>query len=159
MRGLFAAGLFIALAGCGPFGQKSTEEPPKVEAAKAITDAQQVLEGLRAANLPIDKVRTVTAESDGNKLLGRPHQYTSKIDFIDTRFPEGKIEAATNYIEVFADPEDALRRRDYVDGIVKSIPMFTQYLILRKNVLLRVDGAVSPDAAKEYEAAIIKIVG
>jgi hypothetical protein len=131
----------------------------KAEAPKPITDAQQVLEGLRTASLPIDKVRTITAESDSNQLLGRPHQYTSKIDFIDTRFPEGKLEEAINNIEVFSKDEDAAKRRDYIDGIMKDMPLATQYLYLRKNVLLRINGAVSPAAATEYEKAVEKIVG
>jgi hypothetical protein len=42
---------------------------------------------------------------------------------------------------------------------MKDMPLATQYLYLRKNVLLRINGAVSPAAATEYEKAVEKIVG
>lgn len=148
----------MAMAGCGVPNEKLPEDPPTTAAPKTVTDAQQVLTAIRAANLPIDKVRTITAETDANKLLGRPHQYTSKIDFLDTRFPDGKLEEATNNIEVFVTSEDAQRRHDYIDGVMKDLPLATQYLILRKNILVRVNGAVSPTAAKEYEAAVDKLL-
>jgi hypothetical protein len=159
MRIYLVMGVLMSLAACGERSDRAPMDAQKAEAPKPITDAQQVLEGLRTASLPIDKVRTITAESDSNQLLGRPHQYTSKIDFIDTRFPEGKLEEAINNIEVFSKDEDAAKRRDYIDGIMKDMPLATQYLYLRKNVLLRINGAVSPAAATEYEKAVEKIVG
>lgn len=151
--------LSLALAGCG--GTEQADAPPAVEKPKApqIADAKQVADALSAAGLPLGKVRVMTAETDGNKLLGRPGQYTSKIDFIDTRFPENEIEEATNYIEVFDNLDDAQRRHDYVEGVGKSAPMFLQYLILKKNVLVRLDKEISPSVAKEYETALEKIVG
>lgn len=148
----------MALAGCGAPTEKLPEDPAAKPAPKTVADAQEILTAFRAASLPIDKVRTITAETDSNKLLGRPHQYTSKVDFLDTRFPDGKLEEATNNIEVFATPDDAQRRHDYIDGVMKDLPMATQYLILRKNILVRINGAVSPTAAKEYEAAVDKLV-
>lgn len=150
--------VIAAMTGCSAPNEEMPEDPQQTAAPKTVTDAQQVLTALRAANLPIDKVRTITAETDANKMLGRPHQYTSKIDFLDTRFPDGKLEEATNNIEVFATPEDAQRRHDYIDGVMKDLPMATQYLILRKNILVRINNAVSPTAAKEYEAAVEGLV-
>lgn len=150
----------VSLAGCGD--GKTSNEQARAEQPKAVAveNAQQILDGLMAAKLPLDNIRTVTAENDSNQLLGRPGQYTSKIDFVDRRFPLGKLdEEATNNIEVFANEADAKARYDYVDGIVKSSPLFLQYLLLKKNVLIRLNQAVTPDVAKDYEAALAKVVG
>lgn len=131
----------------------------RVDSPKPITDGQQIVAALQAAKLPIEKLHVVTAENDENKLLGRPRGYVSKIDFIDARFPDGKLNAATNNIEIFANSDHARRRSEYIDEIMRDMPIFTQYLILRKNVLIRLDQAVAPAAAKEYEAVLVKVVG
>ncbi len=148
--------VLILASGCS----KQEEAIQAVATAKAIevSTAQQVMDGFVKSGLPVDKVRNVSASDDANQLLGRPHQYTSKIDFIDTRFPEGKLDEATNNIEVFANDEDARARRDYIDRVMRDMPMATQYLFLRKNVLVRINGALTPEAAKEYEDASAKLL-
>jgi hypothetical protein len=147
------------LAACGQQPEASAERESPVVAARQIDRAQVVLEAFKSEKLPIGRVHVVTAENDPNQQLGRPGGYISKIDFIDTRFPDGKVEEATNNIEVFASEDDAKRRYDYVDGIMRDAPIFTQYLLLRRNVVVRLDQALTPDVAKEYEAALADVVG
>ena len=58
-----------------------------------------------------------------------------------------------------SNESDAKSRYEYVNGIVKNgRSMFAQYLYLDGNVLLRIDGALTPSQAKEYHAAFNKIM-
>lgn len=50
-----------------------------------MSTADQVVDGLRAAGLPIGEVQVFDASNDPNSQLGRPGQYTSKASFADTR--------------------------------------------------------------------------
>jgi len=159
---LLSIGLMISLLGCGSsstVATPSTSAPAKeaVQPAKVIT-AEGIGNSIKA-NIPtMSGVVVYTEDTDTNKLLGRPNQYTSKVSFADTRTEQLSKDYPTGgSVEVFANPQDAKTRETYVDGISKSSSMFTQYLYLKGNVLLRIDGALTPTQAKEYEAAFNKI--
>lgn len=150
---LFAS---VALAGCKP----ASNEPPPVVAPKVET-AEDVANGLVKAGLPVANIKVVTAETDDNKMLGRPGQYNSKVYFDDTRHPtkEDEFETVENTIEGFPSEEEAKRRQEYVAEVTKAMPMFNQYIYRAGKFVLRLDKAVLPDEAKAYETALSKITG
>ncbi len=71
---------------------------------------------------------TVTAENDPNHLLGRPHEYTSKVTFSDSWVPAVQVTGADpgdvergGAIEAFANPADAEARAAYIRGVAESL--------------------------------------
>lgn len=156
----FAAVLVLGmLAACGSGDDQKASNSTSTESAPVSTKgASEIVAGLKATGLPVDRVRDITAETDGNKLLGRPNQYVSKTDFVDGRAADGDLGENTNQVEVFATEEDAKARFDYVDRVSKSAPMFNQYLYLRGKVVLRLSNALTPEIAKAYEAALDKVI-
>jgi len=156
---VLSAVVMILLAGCSSGGStqstSTTEQKPKVDITKMT--AGEIVKTFQDAGFPIGSVTVYTAETDENSLLGRPNQYTSKAKFTDTRTSEPAAGSATENtaggtIEVFNNAEDAQARYDYIEPITKN-SMFSQYLYLYKNVFLRIDGALTPDQAAQYEAA------
>lgn len=154
------AGLFLVFAlvlgGCG--SQEKAQPTPKLP-----TNAEEVVKALKESGLPIGDVQVFTAENDPNSLLGRPGQYTSKVNFVDTRINEPISEgiSITNggSVEVFASMEDAKKRYDYVSNIAKSGPaIFVEYDYLVGKVLLRISGKLTPQQAAEYEAKLKEIM-
>lgn len=127
--------------------------------SKPIT-AQEAFTGISATVGSAKISGTVTAENDPNKLLGRPHQYTSKITFDDTRIAavdvsgtdKGDVERG-GAIEAFANPADAKARAEYIQTVTKSMPMLAEYDYVHGSVLVRVSRYLTPEQAAEYEAA------
>lgn len=74
--------------------------------------AKQLVIKLQESNIPIDNVIVYNEQTDENKLLGRPNQYVSKINFADTRldqFDDASPNGGT--IEVFNNSSDLKRRK------------------------------------------------
>lgn len=125
-------------------------------------DAQQVLEQIKA--LGVGTVGTIVVYdevTDTNNLLGRPNQYTSKVNFEDTRVEQhilldkhGNPDPVGGTIEVFNNEEDTTSRRNHIERIEKSLPTMVQYLYQRNNILLRIDKELTPTQASEYEKAL-----
>lgn len=135
--------LMFILVGCGSTLKTSTTAP-----AKAKVTAQSILDKLKVKEASyMTNITVVTAENDANKLLGRPNQYTEKITWKDKRSKDSQVDCS---IELFSNKEDATARKTYLDGIIKSIPMLTQYITQKDNVLLRIDGVLTPTQSKEY---------
>ncbi|MBU3171329.1 hypothetical protein [Clostridium estertheticum] len=95
----------------------------------------------------ITKIEMVTAENDQNKLLGRPNQYTEKICWSDGRLKDSQTVSS---IEVFNNKVDATARKTYIETISKSMPMLTQYLTVKDNILLRIESGLTPVQSEEY---------
>ena len=126
--------MMFVLIGCG-----ST-------ASKKALNAEEYGSKLKEAGLSIENIEVTTAENDKNKLMGRPNQYTSKINFTN------------GTIEVFANKEDAKNRKEYIDTIGKKASMLAEYSYVNDaGTLLRIDKKVTPDDAKKYEEAFQKI--
>lgn len=124
--------LLFALVGCG-------------KSAKSL-NAEEYGTKLKEVGLAIENVEVTTEENDTNKLMGRPNQYTSKINFTN------------GSIEVFANKEDATNRKEYIDNIGKKMPLVAEYSYINDvGTLLRLDKKVTPDDAKKYEEAFMKI--
>src|SRR5665647_137930 len=85
------------IIGCS---QSVTSDKIGQKIEKKILTAAEVLDGLKSAGLPIGNAVEYTAETDTNKLLGRPGQYTGKANFEDTRIDED-TQSLNDSIEVF----------------------------------------------------------
>jgi hypothetical protein len=93
-----------------------------------------------------------------NHLLGRPNQYTSKVNFHDSRIPAAANLDTTGggSIEVFSNRTDAVARFKYVRAFGKT-SMFAEYDYLNRHVLLRLSNVLTPSQAARYKAALLKI--
>lgn len=94
--------------------------------------------------------------SDPNKLLGRPHQYTAKAVWTDSRSGEtGEPGTDTGgTVEIFATPEDCDKRAKYVDSVTSAVSALSEYDYKKPFVLVRLTHKLAPSQAKEYEAAL-----
>lgn len=155
MRFTVLIGMF-ALAACQQTETQSNV--PEESAASSPTvelDAEDYTNRLAEAGLPITDIVVVTEETDDNQMLGRPGQYTSKTYFIDERHRgQGFQPEEQNTVEVFSTVEDATRRREYVEGVIAEMPMFNQYIIQSGTAVMRLDKAITPSQAREYETAL-----
>jgi hypothetical protein len=118
---------------------------------------------LKGQGLPVRQVKVYSEADDPNKLLGRPGQYIGKANFRDSRADSDRARGLDvsegGSIEVFAFEGDARQRADYVEEIARSGGgLFAEYDYLRGKVLLRVAGNLTPTEAREYQAALKKIV-
>lgn len=126
-----------------------------------VSSAESVLLALQSAGLPVGDYVVYTAETDLNGLLGRPGQYTAKVNFIDTSIGSGSSEfniADGGSIEVFETVEQAEVRAEYLTEIVMANPAFVEYDFFNGSILLRVSGTLTPDEAARYDAALQEIV-
>jgi hypothetical protein len=167
---MLSAGLLAA--GCGSDKSGKSDEsgaaaPPAATASssspapKKLT-AEQVAKALKDHNLPIKKITVYDENTDPNKKLGRPGQYTSKVSFIDSRVKNGQPNDVSSggSVEVFEDAADALARGRYIQTTLRSMPMLgAEYDYISGGVLLRVAGELRPSGAKAYGAALETIAG
>lgn len=119
-------------------------------------DATAIMVMLSDAELPIDTASSVTYDqnTDENGLLGRPNQYTSKVNFADTRYPDDPTGCT---IEVFNNEDDCIKRANYLEAVTSSTSVFGQYIYRRGNVLFRLDYDIPPLDAKQYEEAFYSL--
>lgn len=161
--------LFLSAAvlnGCGPTSSSTNNNAnsPSSSASKSQkpSDANAIVNALKAAGMPIGNVNVYTETNDPNKLLGRPGQYTSKVNFIDTTVNEDSSQGIEvlngGSVEVFANQDDSKKRYDYVSNIAKSAPMFNEYDFQFRNVVLRTSKDLTPTQEKAYEEALKKVL-
>lgn len=139
----------------------STPSPTSApQAAHVGQTADQLLQGLKAHGLPIGVSFTYNAANDLNHDLGRPGQYTGKVNYKDTRITsteQGAEILVSNggSIEVFASPSDATHRFAYLQALSKSgVPQFVEYEYLDGVVILRISSRLTPDQAVAYQTAL-----
>lgn len=123
--------------------------------------AEKIINMLKEKNTHIGKIIIYNEETDTNNLLGRPNQYTSKIQFEDDRISQEYVEennAKGGTIEVFENEEDMQNRKKYIESISSQMSMFAQYIYSKGNVLLRLDEELTPQQAEEYEKAFYEIL-
>src|SRR5665648_988685 len=147
---LLSIGLMVILLGCGA-PTSTTPAKEATQPAKVIT-AEGISDSFKNGGLPMTDIVVYTEETDTNKLMGRPNQYISKVNFMDSRVTDskkgGRLEACT----------DAQTRFHYIESVTKDTPMLLQYMYLKGNALLRIDKDLTPTQAKEYETALGKII-
>lgn len=144
------------LLGCGA----STASKPAISASPSPspTTTGAVIDHLKASGLPVGEVQTYSAQTDTNHLLGRPHQYTAKANFHDTRLaasPDFAVDGGGS-VEIFATPQDLQTRATYVRKLAENA-MFAEYDYTNGLVLLRVSHLVGPDQAAQYQQALTRL--
>ena len=123
--------------------------------------AEEICNELKNNNNNIGKIVVYTEETDSNNLLGRPNQYTSKVNFADNRISQEYVEendAKGGTIEVFNNKTDMKKRKEYIEQISNYSSMFAQYIYSKGNVLLRLEKDLTPEQAQEYEKIFNQIV-
>lgn len=117
---------------------------------------------MKEAGLPIGEILVFDEKTDPNGNLGRPEQYTSKVDFSDTTLEQLDLKnPAGGTIEVFANEKDCTARHKYLEGFADpSMGAFglNQYMYKGDSVILRVSYDVTPTEAKEYETAFTNLL-
>lgn len=131
--------------------------------------AEQICEKLKSSGLPVMHIVSYTSDNDQNKLLGRPNQYISKSDFIDSRYSSSYDRLSKekdfnqlkyNYectVETFNTKEDMQTRYNYVNGFIKQGGMFAQYMYNTDTAILRLSKDLTPAQAKEYQDKFLEI--
>ncbi|WP_145964113.1 hypothetical protein [Chromobacterium phragmitis] len=127
------------------------------ESVKQEVKPETVLSALKKAGIPIAKEVVYTAETDSNKLLGRPNQYVAKANWADGRLSQPQEDMAGGTVEIFKSEDDLKARKEYVERIGKTMPMMAQYQYHNGLVLIRLDKALTPTQAAEYEKALHSI--
>jgi hypothetical protein len=108
--------------------------------------------------IPTGKIVVYTADTDVNKLLGRPNQYISKANFADNRidqFDENDPDGGT--IETFNNSKDLQARKAYIESVEKLLYPEIEYMFVNGNYLLRLSRELTPEQAKEYETVFMAI--
>ena len=123
--------------------------------------ALQILAGLQAKGLPIGTSFHYSASNDLNRLLGRPSQYTGKVNFKDTRIGTSTNQGAEisvsdgGSIEVFSSAGYALNRFTSLQALSKSgRAIFAEYEYLDGTVVLRISSQITPTQASAYQVAL-----
>lgn len=147
---LTAVSLVLAVS-IGLFSNALSESANAVDST--TLSASEIVNKLVRAGYPIKNVIIYTEETDPNTLLGRPSQYTSKVNFEDTRAP---VETADNTIEVFNTISDCQERADYINSL--NAGFVQQYVYSYGNVLLRITFDLLPTHAEAYSEAVSVIV-
>lgn len=175
---LTAAAASLALAGCSSSGTTAapaaTSAPATIAAATTATTtaapataapttkgpvtATTVAQAITAAIHQAKRTAVYTDASDPNHLLGRPHQYTSKVEIRDSRIkagidpqqpPDGIQYGAS--VEVFENSEDAAARAASVEQNTGAQPDTMEYDYVHGDVLIRVSHFLTPAQAKAYD--------
>lgn len=149
MRSLDAMAISVALV--------ASSAASRVEGqVQRVQTAADVVSAFERAGLPVQSVTVLNASSDSNHLLGRPGQYTSKVDFFDARHPgsDGGLHSGENTVEVFPTAAAARARHDYIEAVTRGVPILRQYLVLNGRVLARFDFQLLPSEVEEYRLAL-----
>ena len=141
-----------------PSTSRETTAPSPTSVRGARLTAEQVVTEIKASGQPILGYTIHTAETDPERLLGRPGQYTSKVTFSDRRLARGGgSEAATvdagGAVEVFAAPAHAARRAQRLAAAPRP-----PFLFRRGPVLVQVSPQLGRKAAVGYDAALARVV-
>lgn len=122
-----------------------------------MTSEQLTIE-LQEASLPIDNIIVYDEQTDWNKLLGRPNQYVSKVNFADTRLDQTDPENPNGgTIETFNNASDLNTRKIYNESVMNAYPIFKEYIFVNGNHILRLSYDLTNDQANEYKEAFMAI--
>jgi hypothetical protein len=127
--------------------------------APTTLTAEEIVKKISDAGFPIHNVIVYTEDTDPNNQLGRPHGYTSKVNFADKRCeqydasdPEG------GNFEVFGNTEDCSDRKKYLESVYETSPQLRKYIYQFENVLFRLSYELRPAQAEDYKIAVISIL-
>jgi hypothetical protein len=158
--------LAVALMGCQgkpatvPSPAKTVEASPSARTEsqpKSRLTSDEIVAAFKTAGLPIGKVEVYDAETDTNKLLGRPGQYVAKFNFADTRLEQPEGDLAGGSVESFSTEKDLNNRAQYIKSIGESMPLLVEYEYTNGFMLLRLRGGLTPKQAEEYNTIFQKL--
>ncbi|MFD6923218.1 hypothetical protein ACFV99_23825 [Streptomyces sp. NPDC059944] len=134
-------------------GKSDTSNVKPLDATQAFTELSTKVASAKLSG-------TVTAENDPNELLGRPHQYTSKVTFSDSRISADDLTGTDKgdvsrggAIESFARAADAEARAKYIQSVTKSMSALAEYDYAHGSVVVRVSHYLTPKQAAAYKTA------
>lgn len=132
--------------------------PSPAQAAEVFPEL--ILERFRQAGLPVDEAQIYDETTDPNSLLNRPGQYFAKATWHDARIPgHPELDADRGgTMELFRTPAELARRRDYLAGLMESIPWMLAYQYERGPVVMRVSRMLTPSQAAEYDRVLGDLV-
>jgi hypothetical protein len=114
---------------------------------------------VKATRLPIARITVRDENNDPENLIGRPCQYTSRVDWQDSRrkmdpdFPNAPF---AGILEVYPTPDDARMNADRLVRFGKALPGWATYVYQAGPVLLQVGGDMKPSQAEQYRSAMSK---
>jgi hypothetical protein len=156
----------LLLAACTNAPTAQNTSATTTSAASQPLTAEQIVTKLVAKIPTVKLVKTYTAADDPNHQLGRPNGYLSKTAFSDNRVPTDQLMNTEpdsgergGSVEVFPDAAGAKTRSEYIQTIAKSLPFAAEYDYLKGGILVRVSRLLTPEQAKEYDAALQSISG
>lgn len=121
-------------------------------------NAYQIITEFKNAGHPVENIINYSAETDDNHLLGRPNQYTSKVNFADSRLSQyNSSDPNGGTIEVFNNYSDALKRKQYLDIVYNSFPGLRMYIYQYSNVLVRLSFDLTPGQTGVYQDGFRKL--
>lgn len=121
-------------------------------------NAYQIITEFKNAGHPVENIINYSAATDDNHLLGRPNQYTSKVNFADSRLSQyNSSDPNGGTIEVFNNYSDALKRKQYLDIVYNSFPRLRMYIYQYSNVLVRLSFDLTPDQTGVYQEGFRKL--
>lgn len=118
--------------------------------------ARSVAESIRGTIPEAVELIQVTEDNDPNNLIGRPNGYVAASVLVDSRLPRCETPGADcgAMIEQWPDQAAAQRRADYIQAMLREMPMLGQeWNTVKGALLLRVAGELKPSEAKAYESA------
>lgn len=121
------------------------------------TTAEELVNGLKDAKLSVDKVIVFTEETDRNNLLGKPEQYISKVNFADSNLKQEGTDPNGGSIETFNTKKDLNTRKDYLESVYKTNPMFKEYIFVNGTYLLRLSKDLTGTQMDMYKKAFMKL--
>lgn len=140
--------------GAAPATTVKAAEPQSVAPMTAQTAAEKI-----NAAIPETTLITITGDNDANQMIGRSTRYEAATVIVDPR-ATGTCDQNKPGIVCWAgikqwpDAAAAQQRAHYLKGVMNAMPMLgTEYATLRGNLLLRVDGNMTPAVADQYRAA------
>ncbi|WP_101608474.1 hypothetical protein [Amycolatopsis sp. BJA-103] len=151
----------LSLTACGGSSPSAIGSATAEAGSSTPKTADDVTKTLGQKIATAKLIKTYTAENDPNHLLGRPNGYTSKTAFSDSRVKPSDVEylgadavERGGSVEVFGDEAGAKARMDFIQSVAKNMPMVGEYDYVKGTILVRVSRFLTPDQAKEYEAAL-----
>ena len=154
----------IALTACGggnSYGDNGGAQEASTPAPASLSSnetrqltAAGLVQAFIDAGLPLIHVIEYTSATDPNSLLGRPGEYTEKINWYDERYFEDWMddESPNLTVEVFRNREEMERRRDHIQSLQEAMPILGgQYFFYSDTMLLRLSFDLTPESAAQYE--------
>jgi len=144
------AAALVTLA-CAPVGRSPTPTRDTTLAVRVTPapelDGEAISSSLLASGLPVTDMRVYDAQSDPDKLLGRPNQYSARVAWRDRRV------GADATIEVFPTAASFQARKALIEARNSQDGSVVEYLYERteRRVLLRLPRVLAPEQAAQYE--------